>query len=154
MGLCSWYQVFQFAQQTFSTCLLGTTWQAHLSKYSLNMFPKHLLGDPPKKKKSTQCMLPMRTMSNVKPRQVNNWLTVDHASLWPLKKFPSWCLLALHLAPMEKSQYGILSSDVALPLQHIIVPLRDGTPNIRWYQAQSPLAWNTPRVKPNGSYQN
>ena len=45
-GLMFLVPVFQFAPQTFTHCLLGTTWQSPLSKYSLKMFPKHLLGDP------------------------------------------------------------------------------------------------------------
>ena len=51
---------------------------------------------------------------------------------------------------LKKSQYGIVSQDVALHLQQICLLLHAGKPNICWYHAQSPLAWNSPPVNPSG----
>ena len=68
--------------------------------------------------------MPMRTMPNVKPRQANNGLTIDPASLWALKKVPSLCLLVLHLAPNENTQiwHAVIRCGFASPTYHCATP--------------------------------
>ena len=127
--------VLQFTSTTFMPCLLGTTWQAPLVQELTEYVSQHLLVDPQihtvhyANEYNVQC----------EPREVNNVLTIAPAILWALKKVPSLCLLVLHLAPMEKPLYGIMSSYAALHLQHTTVPLRDGQPKT-----------NKPPLKPNG----
>ena len=84
-------------------------------------------------------MVPMHTMTKVKPRQVNIGLAVARAILWALNMVPELRLLVFHLTPMDKSQYGIRLSYVALHLQHLMVLLHYGNPifvgtktNHRW----------------------
>ena len=68
----------------------------------------------------------MQTLSKVNPGQLNSGLTVDIASLCALNKAPGLYLEVLHVAPSEKSQYGIVSQDVALHLQQICLLFHAG----------------------------
>jgi hypothetical protein len=46
-------------------------------------------------------MVPMHTVSKVKPGQVNIGLAVARASFWALNMVPELCILVLLLAPLK-----------------------------------------------------